>query len=218
MSRMQQETFTAYRERYGLTKALLRIVLKRVNNRFFFAYVTARDMGGEVSAPKPGFDIRVATEAELLMAANEIPALSSEEIKHALANGDVCLAAFHSDRLVAFTWRCYNKTRHTPGIWVETQKPFRYGYKAYTLPDYRGQHLLKPQYTDAICKSKGYAVATGFIELHNYASIRNSRRNGNRTVGFAGYFRILGKHYTFRTPGAKKFGFRFVAVDEEIAG
>ena len=206
-----RETFTECAARHGWGRAVYRSIMLRLRRRVLLAYVSARRLGAQEYLPHPEYDVRVANHEELLAAARAMPfVLNEAQIESALANGDLCFAAFDKDQMVAFTWRCYSRTLHEPEIWATTEKPFRYGYKAYTLPEYRGQHILNPQFTDHICQSKGYEYATGFIETHNYSSIKSAKRHGNRVVGYAGYLTIFGRVIPFRSPGAKRFGFAFV--------
>ena len=111
--------------------------------------------------------------------------------------------------MVAYVWRSYSGAPHQDGLWVAFDKPYRYGYKAYTLPDYRGRHLLDNTLTDPICLSRGYTHGVSFVETHNYSSHINNQRIGNQPVGFAGYIKLAGHSYPFRTPAVKKIGFRF---------
>ena len=58
-----------------------------------------------------------------------------------LDRGNICAAAFDRDRMVAYVWRSFSTAPHTDGLWVTFERPYRYGYKAFTAPAYRGQHL-----------------------------------------------------------------------------
>ena len=93
---------------------------------------------------------------------------------------------------------------------VAFEPPFRYGYKSYTRPEYRGQQLLRVEAGDPVCRARGARQAIEFIEITNYASLQWSVRAGNERVGYAGYLRLGPWVWTLRTPGAAKHTFRFV--------
>jgi hypothetical protein len=162
----------------------------------------------------PGIEVRVATREELL-AASADPALDlpREFLELALGKGDFCVAAFVGDRIVAYTWRAVSPTPHCPGLWVAFDRPGqRYGYKSLTRPEYRGQHLLAAVsvFADPLLVARGYPEAISFVESDNFASLHGNLRHGNRQVGYAGFLAWRGRHYPFRSPGAKRYGFRFL--------
>lgn len=195
-----------------------RFLMARLRNHLFLVYVTTRPLGYKKARMyrKKTWDegcyrMKLASREDMLAAVPDFPdQLNEEEIHRVFDQGDVCLGAFDGDRLVAFTFRCYSKAQHEPGIYIHVNKPYRYGYKAFTHPEYRGQRLFDASIADPICRSKGFNQSLGFIETHNYSSMKRSRRNGNRIVGMAGYFKLFGKVFAFRSSGAKQFGFAFV--------
>ncbi len=159
-----------------------------------------------------GVSIRMATRDDLIRAAHEMPKqLGFRFLEDALARGDICLAAFHDETMVAFIWRSFTRVPHADGLWVEVEWPYRYGYKAYTKPDFRGQGLSGwlSRLGDEVCLDKGFRYGVGFVETHNYPSIKADLRVGGRMVGYAGYLKLFGKAYPFRTRGVVPHTFRF---------
>ena len=75
-------------------------------------------------------------------------------------------------------WRAFSPAPHSPGLWVAFEKPYRYGYKAYTRPEYRGRHLQKPirLLADAYSIALGYTATVSYIELHNFPSMAAKRK------------------------------------------
>jgi hypothetical protein len=143
--------------------------------------------------------------------------LTREWVAAALARGDVCAAVFEGDRIVAYTWVSFCRAPHVDGIWVEFRKPYRYGYKAFVRPDCRGQRLSPSLalFSDALCIERGFSRTVAFVETHNYASIKSSwRQEGREFVGFAGYLKLFGRVFPFRTKGARQVTFRFVSPRE----
>lgn len=132
-------------------------------------------------------------------------------VEAALTRGDLCAAAFDGERIVAYTWRAFHTAPHAHDLCLRFRTPYRYGYKAFTLPACRGMHLqtfLAPV-TDAICIERGRDHGIGFIETHNFPSITMSRRNGHRHAGYIGYLRVFGRPLCFRSPAAVRLGFGF---------
>ena len=157
--------------------------------------------------------VRIVTRDELVTAAGDpVMELGPAEFDDALARGDICAGVFDGDRLIAYIWRSFSAAPHRDGLWATFERPYRYGYKGFTHPDYRGQRLQDPvsHLTNALCIERGYPLAISLIESHNYASIVGSARRGNTEVGWAGYFKLFGRVYPFRSPGAKRHTFNFV--------
>ena len=181
--------------------------------------ITSRAIDPTDRAPDlvEGPSVRIATRAELVRAARDRDMeLATAHVEAALNRGDICASAFDGDRIVAYTWRSFTIAPHIDGLWVTFEPPYRYGYKSFTHPEYRGQHL---QYhvgrlVDALCAERGYAKSLGFIESHNFSSIANSLRQGNRLVGWAWYIKLFGRVYPFRNPGARNHTFRFVRSED----
>jgi hypothetical protein len=166
-----------------------------------------------------GLRIDIPSRGELLQAARELPdELTEAFIDDAASRGDVCVAAFHGGHVVAWAWRSFTTAPHADGVWVRLDPPYCYSYKWYTRPEYRGRRVLTRvcRYGDELSRDRGCRRAAWFIETHNYPSLRASRRLGARTVGYAGYLKLFGKSYPFRTPGVLPHGFRFYRNDQQI--
>jgi hypothetical protein len=92
----------------------------------------------------------------------------------------------------------------------------RYVYHTYTRPEYRGRRLPAAlnalDETEAAAQGRTHTIS--FVESHNYPSIAFGNRLGNRCIGYAGYVRLCGRPYPFRTPGARRHGFQFGAEPE----
>jgi hypothetical protein len=132
------------------------------------------------------------------------------DVEAALARGDICAAAFDGDRMVSYVWRSFSSAKYGDDLWVEIRKPYRYGYKGYTVPEYRGRHLQNSValFTDDLCVARGHTHALSLIETHNFSSVQSESRRHSILVGWVGYFKILGRTYPFRSPGARKHELR----------
>lgn len=205
--------------RWGFSRSVYAWIMDSIRPWFMLAQVTVRPLWAEPpKTPLPdSVSIRVATPDEIARAMLEMPdQLNPEFVESALARGDYCSAVFDGEKMVGFGWRSHTTAPHGDGLWVGFEKPYRYGYHAYTRPEYRGQHISDPRVADWLSVARGARFTVGFTETHNFASIRRNRRYGNKRVGYAGYFKIFGKPYPFRTPGAKRHTFRFYRHHERF--
>lgn len=198
------------------TRRLQRRLALALKPWLFVSVIYVRDCRDEQIKPPPdGFTARFLGPDELLEYCGA-PGyhLSETSVAGAFARGDVCTGMFHGNRLVAYMWRSTSLAPHTEDVWVRTRKPYRYGYKALTLTEYRGQHL--PEYLAPVSGpyyiERGYPYSIGFVETHNFASRQSELRRGSHAVGYAGYLSLSGRTFTFRTKGVRNTGFAFVAV------
>jgi GNAT superfamily N-acetyltransferase len=200
--------------RWGVAATLWARLMRRLHRWLILCRIQARDLphGRAPTELEDGFSLRIASRAELDRAALELPdQLSREFIDAATSRGDLCFAVFQGETIVAWVWRSFSTAPHADGLWVRVDRPNCYSYKSYTRPSLRGRRLIGrlTLYADQVCRERGCEHSVGFIETHNYASIRANTRLGSRRVGFAGYVKVLGKSYPFRTPGVVPHTFRF---------
>lgn len=163
----------------------------------------------------PEFTMRVATRNDLVQAQPDWPkgALETEFIDAALARGDLCIAAFAGEKLLAMVWRSFSVAPHSDLVDIHVEKPYWYTYKMMTLPQARGTGLggLLTVVCDRLCQDSGCVGGVGFVETHNYSSLRANAKVGAKRVGYAGIVQVCGKAYPFRTSGVRPFTFQFVA-------
>ena len=134
--------------------------------------------------------------------------MGADFISHALKQGHFCVGAFYEERLVSYVWRAFGDTKITHRFTLKFGKPNRYGYKALTLPEHRGLHLLNTiaLYSDKLCFDLGYTYAIGFIETHNFASIRSDARHGNKHVGWILWMDRKPFVFCYTSKGARAIG------------
>jgi len=205
--------FTDYRT-WGLTKTLYARLMRALSRWLFFCVVELRPLRSDPNVPTlaPGRRVRVATQEELdTITDDPVYEITKTFIRDSLKRGAYCMAAFDGDTIVSYTWRAFSTAPHVEGLWVEFDRRYRYGYKGFTHPDYRQQGLQNAisLLSDAECIRRGRTHGIGFIETHNYPSLISNHKRGNKRVGYAGFLRIRGRLFPFRTPGAKRHGFRF---------
>ncbi len=147
--------------------------------------------------------------------------ISADFAEVAMARGDHCAAAFDGDRMISYAWRTYacapfHADRHCD-VWLEIAPPFRYGYKALTLPEFRGLRLQDQLIgvSDELCLRRGLTHALGCVETHNFSSLRADKKRGTVLSGYVVLFHIAGKTFLWRSPGARAQGIRLFnrAVD-----
>jgi len=200
--------------RWGVAATLWARLMGRLRRWLVLCRIQARDLpyGPAPTELEDGFSIRVASIADLHRAAQELPnQLTREFIDAATSRGDLCFAVFQGERMVAWVWRSFSIAPHADGLWVRVDPPNCYSYKSYTQRNFRGRRLIGrlTLYADQVCRDNGCEHSVGFIETHNYASIRANTRLGSQRVGFAGYVKVRGRSYPFRTPGVIPHTFRF---------
>ena len=163
----------------------------------------------------PEFSDRIydARDLEALLELTKRPELEMPEafVRRALAKGDVCEAVVHKGEIVSYCWMAFTPTHDSDGVYVDFGERHRYGYKGFTLPQFRGRHLRRyyNPFTDAYCISRGATHAIAFVDVSNQASMRSTIGMGNRRIGFAGYLKRGRLFIPFRTPAVRRRGFRF---------
>ncbi len=169
---------------------------------------------GEVSPQRGRLRYAVLTEAQVLAWCRD-PALGLErrQAERALRRGDVCVGGFQDNAPVCYVWYAYRAAPHVGGLWVEFGRGSGYAYKAFVRPEYRGLGLGAELYAKAaeICPKKGTQRGISFIGVDNAPSLRAAERTGWQRVGYAAYAWPFGGTFTFSSPGARRYGFRFYA-------
>lgn len=169
------------------------------------------DEDDECDAPNPS---RLLTPEEVLEFSMSDPALdmSPALVKKALERGDFCTGTFVNGQLISYAWRAFGATPHSRGIWVNIGPNACYNYKAFTLPEFRGQHIAERRKycSNELFRSRGIVERQSFIASTNFSSLARTTRDSNsKHVGYAGYIQLFGKLFFFRSPGVKQMGFEF---------
>jgi hypothetical protein len=170
------------------------------------------------------FEFRVLTPDEVRAFAQD-PALQMTPafVESSLARRDYCFGVMRGDRLVAYDWRGLgHPVPLNHDLDVHYAYPGQvYGYAMYTRPECRGLRLqlYSVRRAETHLLDAGHTHTIGYVALQNFASIRNlSRIQGQVFVGLAGYLRIRGRYLTFRTPGARRYGFRIARSHRDTDG
>ena len=103
--------------------------MQSVHPWFMLSRVLMRKMHSEnweSINPPGGISIRQATVSDLLQTMSDWPSgkLNPIFVDEAYKRGDICIAAFADNKLVAFVWRSFSTAPHTSNIYVEVQAPY----------------------------------------------------------------------------------------------
>jgi hypothetical protein len=186
-------------------KLRLQLDLCRVLARPFGAALRTLQRDGRIA-------LRALTEPEALAWCGDPELeLKPDQVQAAFGRGEVCLGAFDGGRLVGYVWLAYGPAPHTGGMWVQFDPRGRYTYKKFVRPAYRGRKVAHglSALGDAPAFARGREFSLHFVALGNRASLKSALRSGSRTVGYAGVLRCGQLSMPFRSPGARRYGFRF---------
>jgi ribosomal protein S18 acetylase RimI-like enzyme len=162
----------------------------------------------------PEFSFRFLSTAEIASfshdSGNEI---APEFLQRALSKQNQCLAAFHGEKLAAYSWYARNSVDGKDHLGVSMSFPTDvvYMYNAFTHPDFRGRRLFNVGVALAAKEfaAQGATKMIASVNSTNFASLRSCKRLG---------FRELGRIWTLgsgdqrlaRTPfAAKRLGIHF---------
>jgi hypothetical protein len=142
--------------------------------------------------------------------------MSASFSEQATARGDIGVGVFEGGRLIAYLWRAFVPTAVSRDLWIRFGPPHRYGYKGFTLPEHRGQHLQDAlaYATDRLCVERGRTHAADFVETHNFPSLASDRRRGNVRSGYAASFRLFGRRFVWNSRGARRRGVLLVRAGD----
>lgn len=219
----------SYRQRWGLAATLHSVIISHLRwwfgLRIYGIYARPLDMSADAEPTMPGFSSRRFQRGDveaLIACANRLGLDMREEFVHdALEKGDVCDAILFEEEIVAYKWSAFTPTHEVDGVFVGFGDNYRYGYKAFTLPEYRGHHLLRAfrHVRDRYCiVTRGRTHTISYIAVDNRSSIHYMISIGNRRIGFAGFLKRGPIFWPFRTPGARRHGFRFFMPPEVSVG
>ena len=208
----------------GLFNTLWHATMSRLRPWVLFTRVYRKPIEEHINATLgERFDLHTPSREELDRAyAHFGKNLMRDSVEQALARGDVCMAAFDRDsdnRMVGFSWGARKTAPHGDGLWVEVEYPYLYGYKAYVDPEYRGLGINVALIVerDKTIAQEGYRSSVGFVETHNYASVHSNVRMGSQPAGYAGYIKLFGRAFPFRSPKARASTLRFYRPTHDVS-
>ena len=207
--------------RWGIRRAFAIQLFSRASPRLILSNVYLRDLTRPTEhRVDPALTYRVLSEDDLAKAREALPSEFPERfLKDARARGDLCIGAYDGSRLAAYVWRAYRVARINDFL-IELPAGVRYGYKAYTRPEYRGRHIQTSLVVamEHVCLQRGVRKSLSFIDVHNYSSIRSNDRREPRWAGRILFLRIGGQQRAWLSPAAKRLGIRLTSRAHFAAG
>jgi hypothetical protein len=182
--------------------------------------VNVRSLAHLPHGPLPkGVTVRVLNETQLIYHARDPRyCLATRFIRRAMSRGDLAYGAFEEGKLVGYTWRSASAAPFFSGLWIKVPSPFVYAYKSYTLPSHRGRGMYGAftSFTDRQSRAIGHPMVLTLIDIANIPSLRASAHVGSRKAGYAGYLRLFGRCFTFRTPAVRAMGVELYTSAREV--
>src|SRR4051812_24514994 len=126
-------------------------------------------------------ECRVLSEQEALQFSNDPQLeLTPAWVCNAYAAGGVCIGAIEGGRLIGYTWLAFGVTRYASGVSVRFDARFRYSYKSFVRPEFRGQRIAQALHAlaDQPDLRRGRSHALNFVEIDNHPSRAALERAG----------------------------------------
>ncbi len=162
-----------------------------------------------------GKEVRVLSENELRHFADD-PGLDLPRryVDLSIARRNFCVGVLERGQLIAYVWRGFGPAVIVADAHLLLDDVSRFGAKAFTRPEFRGQHLQTPasMLSDQICIDGGYKYAISMIETHNFASLASDRRRGNEIVGYLVTLQFRDRTFVWRTPGIRRLGYHVIRL------
>ena len=151
---------------------------------------------------------------EMLAVASAENDLPADFVAEAFDRGDECFAIHDGDRLASYRWFTRRPTPLRANLVIHFDPGWRYAYKGFTHPDYRGKRLHGIGLTLA---ARTYAAAgergiLSCVQSTNFPSLRSRQRTGQQIVGKIYMLRLGPRWLTWSTPGCRPYGFRMESV------
>lgn len=165
-----------------------------------------------------GYRVTMA-DLDTLLPYADLPNLPLSFLQAAFAEGDVCVASFHQQALVGFSFQSTTRAPVTDQLDVLIPPGFRYTYKTWVHADHRRRNLSQIQnYVRAHSRpSDDRLSGVWYVETHNYASRLHSYRHPRDralSIGLIGWFSFRGREIPFRTPAARWLGIELVRRED----
>jgi len=204
--------------RWGWLQALRQMafrVLQRMGLHLHYVFRRAHVAAYRHPQELSGLEFRVLCADELIRWAQDPRyGLTPGIIEHGLARGEVCVGALENGALLGYTWWSSTPIRDQGDVWVSFAAGDNLGYHGFVLPDHRGRGIYEPLVMSCgeTFMRKGVLHAVYYVAIHNVANLRVQDKVGIPRAGIAGYCRVFGRPLTFRSPGARRTGFRFISA------
>lgn len=119
--------------------------------------------------------------------------------KEGLSRGDVCVLAYHEDRIVGYISYMKDRMELSEGNFIEISARMSYLYKGFVLEEFRGNRILGAliNYQIQMLKRIGKKFLVYTVSTKNISSIKATERIGFKRVGSIIQVRLLGLKYDY---------------------
>lgn len=141
----------------------------------------------------------------------DLPAAFVEE---ALAKGDLCYGILAGDRLVSYFWYAATATLVTDELVLRFAPAYRYAYKGYTVPGFRGRRLYAYGCAEALAvlAAGGSRGCVTLVDVNNFASMRSMTRTGYVPVGRFTALKVAGRWSVHGGGDGRRYGMSVAAA------
>jgi hypothetical protein len=202
-------------ERYGAANMAFALSLRAVNAVITLKILRAvyvEEPDREFLACPPGYRAAMLDATALRRAArqggNE---LSPQFVEAALARGDQCLALCEGETIAAYGWYAAGPTPvGLPDLAVHFGREWIYMYKGFTHEAHRGRRLHAIGMTLALqhYRAAGCRGLVSYVEAENFDSLKSCFRMGYAVFGSVYIVKLLGRYFSWASPGCRRFAFR----------
>lgn len=209
--------------KYGLAVTLCDLGTRALNS--VSAFQVQRGMTvvlDDVTDPRqfeaPGFSTRFLSPEEMwALAVDPAHQLPGDFVRQAIERGDHCHAFFDEQgALAAYGWYSNQRTPLDEHFELRFDPGWTYMYKGFVLPAYRGQRLHAVGMCQALREftAQGKKGLISCVLANNGASLKSVARMGYRIFGDVYLLRVMGRSFSWATPGCRAYGFAIEPIED----
>ncbi len=210
-------TFRQNLSAFGFTQSLLILLLTTARRFFEFEVCLVQINSGmpyEYDAV-PDYTCRRVDGETFHACLSE--GLKGEDLRWAFERDDDCIANFHGDTIVGYSFVSSRPTHVLPGVEFTFPDWYRYGYADATDPDHRGKRLARERWRTARQLRNASGEDPRSIHYINVLNVSSRKAdlsvpNGlpSITLGYTAWWNWRGKTHCWQSRGARqqRVGFR----------
>jgi len=160
-----------------------------------------------------GYETRVVGQQEFESGLSA--ELAGADYGFAFKRGDQCVASLYQGSIVGHVFYTHRPTRVRDGLVFTFPSEFVYGYASKTAPSHRGRKLEQDRWkVGRAARLKQTGIDSPIIWYYNVTNLEMMSalaRLGKqvRVLGWAAYFKLCGRWFSFRSPRAARVGAGF---------
>jgi len=150
-------------------------------------------------------EVRQFSEADTSLGLNE------KFLSEACDRGSRCYALVKANRVVSYGWYSRVPTRISHRATAHFDQNYRYFFKAFTSPEFRGLRLHGTGLARALkifTEEEGIKGIIYYVEAHNQSPLKARKRIGSRAAGTAIVVGIGDACTSYASPGCRTLQFR----------